>query len=391
MLKLSDFSASHFSAAVSAILVSYVSAAAIIYQAALTLGASPTQIISWFTVMALACGLLTMILSIRYRMPVMVAWCTPGAAILAGMTGMPLAHAISGFIAASALMWLISAFGWFDRLVRMIPTPLVAAMLAGILLNFGSQVFGAMEYQPLLIFFMLVVFFLSKIRLPGYSVMLMLLAGVVYATWAGLFDWSQLEWRNPTLEWVQPAWDFGHIMSVGLPLFIASLATQNVPGMAIMHGYNYHPPARPLVESCAITTLLTAPLGNFTVNLAAISAAITMGSDVDKDPARRYLSNVILGVFYILIGLLGGVAVSLLSALPAELTAALAGIPIFAVLQANLVGAWKDETTREAALVTLLTSASGMTLLGISSPFWGLVFGMMVYWLHKKMMKHCKS
>lgn len=384
MPRFSDFSASHLSAALAALLVSYGSAAVIIYQAALAFEASQTQIVSWFTSLGLMCGLLTIVLSIRYKAPVMIAWCTPGAAVLAGVSGIPMQDAVAGFMVAAGVMWLVSATGWFDRLVRMVPASLVAAMLAGILINFGSKVFSAMEHQTVLVVMMLAVYFLSKIRLPRYGILLMLATGFGYSAWAGLLDTGKLVWQNPALEWVWPGWHVGHIVSVAVPLFIASLATQNVPGMAVLRAYGYQTPARPLVESSAAATVFTAPLGVFMINLASISAAICMGSDVDKNPDKRYLATVWLGVFYLLVGLAGGITVSLFNVLPPELLAALAGIAIFGTLQANLSGAWQDDTAREAALVTLLASASGMTLFGIGSAFWGLVLGLAVYQLHKR-------
>lgn len=384
MPRFSDFSAAHLSAALAALLVSYGSAAVIIYQAAIAFGASQSQIVSWFTSLSLVCGLLTVVLSIRYKAPVMIAWCTPGAAVLAGVSGIPMADAVAGFMVAAAAMWLVSATGWFDRLVRMIPASLVAAMLAGILINFGSKVFAAMEHQTVLVLMMLAVFFLSKIRLPRYGILLMLVTGFGYAAWAGLLHTDKLVWQNPALEWVWPGWHLGHMVSVAVPLFIASLATQNVPGIAVLRAYGYATPARPMVESSAAATVFTAPLGVFMVNLAAISASICMGGDVDKNPDRRYLSTVLLGGLYLLLALAGGMTVSLFNVLPPELLAALAGIAVFGTLQANLSGAWQEETAREAALVTLLASASGMTLLGIGSAFWGLVLGLAVYQLHKK-------
>ena len=193
-----------------------------------------------------------------------------------------------------------------------------------------------------------------------------------------------MQWNAPYLERVSPVFHIGPIISVGVPLFIASLATQNVPGMAIMRSYGSHTPAKPLINSSAAATAVFAPFGAFMVNLAAISAAICMGSDVDKDPQRRYLANVWLGLLYLLLGAAGGMVVALFAALPAELLAALAGIAIFGTLQANLLGAWQDEPTREASLVTLLASASGMTLFGIGSAFWGLLMGVAVYHLNRK-------
>lgn len=383
-ISAASFSPAHFAAAVAALLVSYGSSAVIIFQAAQAFGATDAQITSWFTIIGLVCGVLTLGLSVRYKAPVMMAWCTPGAALMAGMSGISLNEAVAGFIFAGGLMLLVSAAGWFDRLVRLIPASLAAAMLAGILINFGSRVFTAMQGQTVLVLLMLSTYLLSKIRMPRYSILLMLLVGFGYAAAAGLLDWSRLQWNAPYLEWVSPVFHIGPIISVGVPLFIASLATQNVPGMAIMRSYGYHTPAKPLINSSAAATVVFAPFGAFMVNLAAISAAICMGSDVDKDPQRRYLANVWLGLLYLLLCAAGGMVVALFAALPAELLAALAGIAIFGTLQANLLGAWQDEPTREASLVTLLASASGMTLFGIGSAFWGLLMGVAVYHLNRK-------
>lgn len=388
MQKLRQFTVPHLMAAVAALLVSYGSSAVIVFQAAQAFGATDAQINSWFTALALVCGALTFGLSYRFRSPVMFAWCTPGAALMVGMNHIPLSHAIGAFAAAGGLMLLVSLLGWFDRLVRMIPPTLASAMLAGVLLNFGSRVFVAMEHQILLVALMLAAYFLSKIRFPRYSILLMLVTGFVY-TWAtGMLHTEKIVPALPNLQWVTPEFHLGHIVSVGLPLFIAALATQNVPGMAILRAYGYREvPAKPLINSSAAATVLGAPFGVFMVNLAAISAAICMGSDVDKDPKRRYAACLLLGGLYWVMAACGGMVVTLFGALPTELLAALAGIAIFGTLQSNLVVAWQDENTREASLVTLLASASGMTLFGIGSAFWGIVLGLVVYHLNRKTVK----
>ncbi len=377
------FSPSHFAAALAALLVSYGSSAVIIYQAAQSFGATAAQIASWFTIIGLACGVLTIGLSVRYKAPVMMAWCTPGAAMMVGVSGVPLSQAVAAFMFAGALMLAVSASGWFDRLVRLVPPTLASAMLAGILINFGSKVFTAMQSQTTLVLLMLAVYLLSKIRWPRYSILLMLLAGFAYAAAAGLLT-GGWEWRAPHLEWVSPEWHTGNVISIGLPLFIASLATQNVPGIAIMRAYGYDTPSKPLVNSAGAFTILLAPFGAFMLNLAAISAAICMGADVDKNPARRYLANVWLGVLYFAMAAAGGMVVALFATLPAPLLAALAGIAIFGTLQANLISAWQDEPTREASLITLLAAASGITLFGLGSAFWSLALGVAVYHLNRK-------
>ncbi len=381
------FSSAHFAAAVAAILVSYGSSAVIIFQAAQAFGSTPQQISSWFTALGLGCGVLTLLLSLRFKAPVMVAWSTPGAAMMVGMSGIPLGQAVGAFMFAAALMLLVSATGFFSRLVALIPKTLAAAMLAGILINFGSKVFVSMQSQTGLVLLMLITYLLSKIRFPRYSILLMLVAGFAYAGFAGLLHLENLHWQPPTLQWLAPEFNVGVLISVGIPLFIATLVTQNVPGIAVMRAYHYETPATPLINATALGSLLLAPFGAFMMNLAAISAAITMGRDVDPDPKQRYLANIWLALFYFGLAALGGVVVSLFAALPSELLWALAGIAIFGTLLANLLAAWEDEATREASLITLLASASGMSLFGVGSAFWGLVFGIMVYHLNRKLQR----
>lgn len=378
------FSASHFAAALTAILVSYGSAAVIIYQAASSFGATPTQISSWFTSLSLACGVLTLCLSLRYKVPIMIAWCTPGAALMVGMQGISLPAATAAFIFAAALMLFFSLTGLFNRLAALIPKTLASAMLAGILINFGSKVFVAMQEQTLLVTLMLITFLFSKIRFARYSLLFMLIIGFSTAYHLNLLKLEALTWSPPQLVWVTPEFNLQAMISVGVPLFITSLVTQNVPAMAIlrMHGYN-NIPDKPLVSSSSIGTILMAPFGAFKVNLAAISSAITMGNDVDSDPNKRYMANVWLAFLYFIMAFLGGAVVSLLNALPSALLLSLAGIAIFGTLLNNITQAWSEEPTREASLITLLASASGMTLLGIGSAFWGLLIGIVVYHLNQ--------
>lgn len=383
-MKLSEFTASHFAAAVAALLVSYGSSAVIVYQAAQSFGATPEQMNSWFTSLGLCCGILTLWFSIKSKVPVMFAWCTPGAALMIGMSGISLPQAVAAFMCAGGLMLLVSASGWFDRLVRLIPATLASAMLAGILINFGSRVFVSMQTQTLLVALMLSTYLLVRIRLPRYSILLMLAVGFLYTAAAGLLQTDKLAAAAPALQWVGPEFHLGTIISVGVPLFVATLVGQNVPGMSVMRAYGYDTPGKPLINGSAGATFLFAPLGVFMVNLAAISAAICMGRDVDKDPAKRYYANILMGMFYLLMAACGGMVVSLFAALPNELLTALAGIAIFGTLQANLVAAWADEPTREASLLTLLVSASGMSLWGIGSAFWGLLIGVAVYHLNVK-------
>lgn len=370
---------SHLSAAIATWMVSYGSSAAIIYQAGMAFGVTPLQMTSWFTMMALLCGILTLASSVYYRMPIIYAWCTPGAALMVGMTGVSIEQAVAAFIFASTLMLLVASLGLFDRLVKLIPTTLISAMLAGVLLNFGVGVFGSMQTQQILVALMLLSYFLSRLFFPRYSILMMFVVAVLYAGCAGLIQHEQIHLAPPAVTWVSPEWHLPSVISVGIPLFIALLTTQNLPGIAVLkaHGYDISP--KILTNVSSIGTILTAPLGVFTVNLAAISAAICMEKEVDPDPQKRYLATVLLAVLFLLAGLFGGMVVAVFTALPKELLMAFAGIAIFVTLQNNVWSAWQDETTREASLMTLLMTASGLTILGVGSAFWGLLFGLAIY------------
>lgn len=377
-------SASHFAAALAALLVSYGSSAVIVYQAALSFNSTPAQINSWFTSLSIACGLLTLIFSVKYKAPVMIVWSTPGAALMVGMQGIPLSDAVGAFIFTGLLMFFFALTGLFKHLSAMIPKTLACAMLAGILINFGSKVFVSMEQQTLLVSLMLVTYLLSKIRFARYSLLFMLVVGFSCSYFLDLLHLEKLHWEAPQLVWLDPAFNMQAIISVGIPLFITSLVTQNVPAMTILRMHHYDKvPETPPISGAALTTAILAPFGTYTVNLAAISAAITMGPDVDPDPKKRYIANIWLAGLYFIMAILGGMLVSIFEALPKEFLMALAGIAIFGTLLSNMIQAWDDEPTREASLITLLASASGMSLLGIGSAFWGLVFGTMVYHLNQ--------
>lgn len=377
------FSLSHLSAAIATWMVSYGSSAVIIYQAAMAFGATPLQITSWFTMMALLCGILTLLMSLYYRMPIIYAWCTPGAALMVGMTGVSIYQAVAAFMFASFLMLLVASLGWFDRLVKLIPSTLISAMLAGVLLNFGIGVFTAMQTQHILVGLMLFGYFISRLWFPRYAILLMFVVALLYVGSVGLIQTERIQLAPPALTWIMPEWQVQSLISVGIPLFIALLATQNLPGIAVLKSYGYETSPKLLTNASSLGTILTAPLGTFTVNLAAISAAICMEKNVDADAQKRYLATVLLAILYLSSALLGGMVVALFTALPKELLMAFAGIAIFNTLQSNLGVAWQDETTREAALMTLLLTASGLTLFGVGSAFWGLLLGLAIYHLNR--------
>lgn len=379
------FSLSHLSAGFIAVLVGYTSSAAIIFQAAASAGASQAETGSWMWALGLGMGLTCIGFSLRYREPVLTAWSTPGAALLVtALAGVPMSEAIGVFLFSSALILLCGLTGWFDKIMRLVPAGLAAAMLGGVLLKFGLDLFASAQTRPLLVSAMLATYLALRRRLPRYVIPLSLLAGLLVAGGDGLLRFDDFEWQLARPVLMMPEFSLTSLLGVGIPLFMVTMASQNVPGIAVLRAHGYHTPASPLVGWTGLTGLLLAPFGGFAFNLAAISAAVCMGKEVDPDPKQRYKAAVWAGVFYLLMGLFGATVVGLFAALPGELVMAIAGLALLGTIGNSLTVALADERERDAALLTFMITASGLALFGIGSAFWGLVIGGSVHWLNRR-------
>ncbi|MBC3766917.1 benzoate/H(+) symporter BenE family transporter [Neptunicella marina] len=380
---LKDISPSTISAGLVAVLVGFASSVAIVFQAAQAAGADNHMMVSWILALGIGMGITCFGFSIWYRIPIITAWSTPGAALLAvSLTDVPIAQAIGAFVFCGLLIFLLGISGLFNRIMKYLPLPIAAAMLAGILFKFGLNVFISSEQHLGLIASMLVAYILGKRVLPRYAVLLVLAVGLVFCLLFYAPDTTQLVWHWPTPVWVTPAFDLNILLGTGLPLFIVTMASQNVPGVATLKASGYQDlPLSPIMTGTGLTTMLLAPLGGFTFNLAAITAAICTNEESHTDPAKRYIAGLAAGVFYFTVGIAGAWLIALFTALPASFIAALAGIALFSTIANSLYAATSDAQYREAAIVTLLITASGMQLAGIASPFWGLIGGMMTHLL----------
>ncbi|MCC2595349.1 benzoate/H(+) symporter BenE family transporter [Pusillimonas sp. MFBS29] len=379
------FRISHISAGFIAVLVGYTSSVAIIFQAAQAAGASPAELNSWMWALGIGMGASCIGLSWRYRSPILTAWSTPGAALLVtSLQGLSMSQAIGVFLLSSLLITVCGVTGWFQRLMQYMPRHIAAAMLAGILIRFGMDLFVAMQTQWLMVGLMFLTFLLGRIWLPRYTVPLALAVGVASAGLLGLLHLDALSWTpaQPTL--MMPEFSVSALIGVGIPLFIVTMTSQNVPGLAVLRANGYDTPASPLIGWTGGIGLLLAPFGGFSFNLAAITAAICMSKDADPDPARRYGAAIWAGVFYLLTGVFGATVVSLFAAFPGELVAAIAGLALLGTIANSLAGALTEERGREAALVTFICTASGLSIMGIGSAFWGLTFGMAVHLLARR-------
>lgn len=373
---LKDLSLSAIAAGFVTVLVGFASSAVIVFQAAQSLGASPAEISSWMWALGLGMGLTCIGLSLRYRMPVVTAWSTPGAAMLiSSAAGLPLSDAIGAFLLSALLIAVCGFSGFFERMISRIPVSLASGMLAGVLLRFGIDAFAAMKTQLGMVLTMFAVYLLARRLLPRYAVILTLLVGIVFAAALGLLHVDGLSLQLAKPIFTAPTFSFAAIVGIALPLFIVTMASQNVPGVAVIRASRYAIPISPVVGWTGVTNLLLAPFGAFALNLAAITAAICMGREAHEDASRRYVAAMAAGVFYLIVGLFGATVAALFAAFPKELILAIAGIALLGTIGNSLAAALREEADREPALVTFLVTASGLSLGGIGSAFWGLVAG----------------
>jgi len=375
---LDDLSLSAATAGFVAVLVGFTSSVAIVFSAASALGATPAQISSWMWALGLGMGLCTLLPSLWLRQPVMVAWSTPGAAVLAtaGVAGgFGMAEATGAFIACAVLIALFGATGWFERLLGRIPMPIASALLAGVLTRFGLDAFVALQSAFGLVLLMLLAYLVGRRLWARYAVPGVLLAGVAYAAFAGQLQLGGVQWGLTTPVFTAPTFTWRAMVSLALPLFVVTMASQNLPGVAAIRAAGYAMPISKIITLTGLATLLLAPFGAFALNLSAITAAICMGREAHPDPARRYIAAVSCGLIFCVIGLFGAAVTGVLTAFPRELVAAIAGLALLGSIGGGLAIALKDDAHREAALITFLVTLSGLSLAGIGSAFWGVVAG----------------
>ena len=363
-----------------AVLVGYASSAAIIWQAALAAGATTGQIAGWMTALGIAMGVSTLALTLWYRAPILTAWSTPGAALLVtGLHGLTLPDAVGVFIVANALIVLCGVTGLFARLMQIIPHSLASAMLAGILLRFGLQAFNSLNNEVVLCGSMLLTWLIIKALAPRYAVIAAMLVGIAIAALKGDIVTDGVDLAPVLPDYIAPHFSLAHSISIALPLFLVTMASQNAPGIATMKASGYALPVSPLIVFTGLLALLFSPFGVFSICIAAITAAICQSPEAHPDPQRRWLAAAAAGLFYLLAGVFGGSVTGLMAALPVSWIQMLAGLALLGTIGGSLYQALHNDAQRDAAIVTFLVTASGLTLLGIGSAFWGLVAGGVCY------------
>lgn len=352
----------------------------LVVQSVQLLGENTAEITSWFWALGIGIGLCGLILSWKFKYPVATSWSTAGLAlIVATGGGYTMPEALGAFLICGLVTAILGFLGIFQKVLHYIPQTLTSAMLAGILLKFGISLFASLQNELGFVLALLTAYVLSKRFLPRYSIVVTVLAGIILCPIFLNFKAPELHLSLATPVWITPEFNWAAMIGLALPLFVINMASQYLPGLAMIKNYQYQPHVNQLIGWTGTAQTLLSPFGCFAVNIAAISAAISLDYQAHPDPKKRYIAGMSCGLFYILMGIFAATLTSVLLAFPAVFITALAGIALLGTIGHNIALAFADTTHREAALLTFLTSASGIQFLGIGSAFWGLVLGLVVY------------
>ncbi|WP_111884262.1 benzoate/H(+) symporter BenE family transporter [Acinetobacter sp. CFCC 11171] len=381
---LQDFSIPAAFAGFITFLVGISVSAVLVIQSAQMLGANTAEITSWFWALGLGIGLSGLILSWKFKYPVATSWSTAGLAlILATANGYSMNAALGAFLVCGLLTAVLGFLGIFEKILRYIPQCLTSAMLAGVLLKFGIELFVNLQNEWAFVLGLLAAYVISKRLLPRYSIVITVIIGIMLCPLLLGFQLPALNLELAQPVWVTPEFSISAILGLALPLFVINMASQYLPGLAMIKSYGYQPHVNQLIGWTGTAQTLLAPFGCFSVNIAAISAAISLDDQAHPDEKKRYIAGMTCGFFYILMGLFAATLVSFLTAFPLVFITALAGIALLGTIGHNIVIAFQEASERDAALLTFLFSASGVQFFGIGSAFWGLVFGLVVHAIFK--------
>lgn len=375
--KVNDFSFSAVITALIAVTVSFAGPAAVIFQAANLSHLTLDQLSSWIWAVSLGSGLSGLYLSLKLKVPIITAWSTPGAAILVNALNIfNYSDAIGAFILCALLIIISGITGAFSWLIKKIPENIISAMLAGILFNFGTQIFSFYKNFPVVITSTVLSYVLAKRIMPRYAIIISLLIGLTVCSLLGINNFSKIEFQLVQPVLTIPTISLGSILGIAIPLFIVTMTSQNAPGYTVLKEAGYQTPISPLITWTGFSSLIFAPFGSHAINLAAITAAICTGTESNIDPNKRYISGVFCGIFYILIGLFGLVVVTIFQSFPKPLIYSIAGLALLGALSTSMAKSFENPNNREAAILTFLLTASNIVIFDIGSAFWGLALGL---------------
>lgn len=381
-MRFQDWSISAVTAGFLAVLISYSGPLAIFFQAGQSADISAEMMSSWVWAISVGAGLSGLLLSVWLKVPVVTAWSAPGTALLVTLfPGLSLNEAIGAYLISAGIIFVIGVTGSFDRLVSLVPRGIAAAMLAGILFQFGLEAFVVIETAPALAVGMLVAYLLFKRLLSRYCLVLLLLVGIALAVTLEGASLEGVGWQLAAPQLVTPEWSWRAVLSLAVPLVLVSLTGQFLPGMAILRSAGYTTPARPIFAATSLVSLPMALFGGITTVVAAITAAICTGHEAHENPDKRYVAGVANGLFYLIGALFAGSIVALFTSLPTTFVAVLAGLALIGAITSNVTTVIEAHDHREASIITFLVTASNMSLFGLGAAFWGVVIGCVAYLL----------
>lgn len=381
------FQLSHLTAGFTAVLVGYTSSVVLVIQAATAAGSTPGHVTSWLLILGLTMGLTTIGFSWYFKLPILTAWSTPGAAML--ITAAPdytLQENIGAFIVSGVLIFLTGLIKPINRWLSNIPSQIATAMLAAILLPFCLKAFTPLGDSPLIFFSMLFAFLAGKFLAPKYTMLILLIIGIGNALYFYDFNAQSVDFTLSLPRWETPTFSLNAMLNIAFPLYIITMLSQNLPGIAMISSYGYKIKTAPLFLGTGFANMLSAPFGGFSANLAAISAAICMNEEVDRDASKRYKATIWAGIFYLIAGCWASTVVSLFLLLPTTIMQILAGLALFGTLLMCLKNSFASGKEVEPALLTFLITLSGVTFLGVNSPILGLIAGIGLFKVQKKLL-----
>ncbi|AWG35506.1 benzoate/H(+) symporter BenE family transporter [Alcaligenes aquatilis] len=364
------------------VIVNYGGTFILVFQAAKVAGLSPELTASWVWSISIGVGVTGLLLSWVSREPIITAWSTPAAAFLVtALATTPYEEAIGAYLISAAAFVALGLSSYFERLIRLIPNGIAAGLLAGILLQFGIGAFGSMTLDPKLAGLLILAYLIIKRFSARYAVVGILILGLSFLLLEHRVDLSGLKLELAAPVFTMPVFTLNALLSVALPLFLITLTGQYMPGMLVLRNDGFRTSANPIVWVTGLGSLIMAPFGSHAMNVAAITAAICTGPEAHQDPSKRWVAGIAAGVFYILVGVFGLTLAAVFMAFPATFITTLAGLALLGTIGGSLAGAMADVKSREAALITFLASAANITLFGIGGAFWGLVIGLLAYFI----------
>ncbi|WP_193788194.1 benzoate/H(+) symporter BenE family transporter [Marinobacterium aestuarii] len=382
---LRDLSVPAVVAGLVAVLVSYSGPLAIFFQAAQSAEISPEMMTSWVWAISIGAAISGIGLSLWLRVPVVTAWSAPGTALLVSLfPQLSINEAVGAYITAALVIFVIGITGLFDRVIRLIPRSVAAAMMAGILFDFGLGAFQALESIAPVAIAMLVAYVVLKRLSRSYYLVLLFGVGVLLSLSMLDADLSRLEWRLASPQFIAPIWTWHASLSLALPLVIVSLTGQFLPGFAVLKTSGYLVPTRPIISVSSLVSIPMAFFGGITTVVAAITASLCTGPDAHENPDKRYVAGVANGAFYLLGGCFAGTIVLFFSIFPAQMIAILAGLALLGAIGSSLSAAMEQKDQLDAALITFMTTASGISVLGIGAAFWGVVLGCLAHFVQHR-------